>query len=822
VITRFDRPALALITFWVFIWCADAWWGSSSWWYHDLAHHHYPWRAWSGGQWAAGNLPLWAPIGHGFPFVAESQGGALYMPNILLWMFFSNTVAFNWSIGLHHLLALWGAYSLARYDGRSSTAALVAAVAYGFSGFFVSHLVYLGFFQVMAWFPWMLLAAIQGARFGGAWWALLALSTGMVWLCGHPQAAYLATLATLLVLGLRALQVRRVRGWRPLLGGGFAMLLAAGLSLPQWGATLELLQHGVRGGGLGSSVAALGSLPPEELFNAVLPRLFGYERPIDIPMIYGHRGGGYLGRGVSYWETCFYLGVPTVLMLLFAGWSRRTRTWWVLGGAGLIVMLGSYTPLFGLIQWIPGMELFRFPVRAAMWVTVAAAMLAAAGVDRLSESARDSSNWGKNAAWAGLLVVMLAGCLLGAANLGLRQAQPSLQGWLTERLVRSEPTAQGGEPRDQAAAMERATALLEQLKQSTNPLSSHVGWALLLAFASTLPWLLVRRGSLRPGAPAQLIVGVLITDLFLFGFEFVPRISAEDIDSRPESTVPLLGLSANFRMTTVEKRVPVERMRQLLPSSLGLQWGVDDVGIPSPLRMKRNERYLEAAGVGFAPMEPRLRWERLWRQKHLLDLSGVRFIFSTSESRADGLHSLWSGDGVWLYENREALPRAFLVGCTEKSSGEDAFEAVLRNTKPGRLAVVEGNSGLASCSLEPVGSVAINAGRPGNWSLEVEAHREGWLVLTESYYPGFKWVIDGREAPYFRTNYLFQGTPISAGSHKVTISYRPMWFFAALALSWLMAVAILGWMMLGRLPGAHRVLVEIPALKPEELDEGPE
>jgi uncharacterized membrane protein YfhO len=95
-------------------------------------------------------------------------------------------------------------------------------------------------------------------------------------------------------------------------------------------------------------------------------------------------------------------------------------------------------------------------------------------------------------------------------------------------------------------------------------------------------------------------------------------------------------------------------------------------------------------------------------------------------------------------------------------------------------------------------------------------------VLTESYYPGFKWVIDGREAPYFRTNYLFQGTPISAGSHKVTISYRPMWFFAALALSWLMAVAILGWMMLGRLPGAHRVLVEIPALKPEELDEGPE
>lgn len=810
MITRFDRPALALITFWVVVWCAEAWLGYSTWFYHDLAHHHYPWRAWSGAQWSAGNLPLWAPIGHGFPFVAESQAGALYPPNIVLWMLLPTTVAFNWSIGLHHLLALWGVFLLARYEGRSGTAGLIAAVAYGFSGFFISHLVYLGFFQVMGWFPWMLLAALQGVRFGGAWWALLGFSTGMAWLCGHPQGAYLATLGTVLVIGVQLAQLRPRRGRSSLLGAGLALLLAAGISLPQWGATLELMQFGARGEGLGQGAAALGSLPPEELLNAVLPRVFGYERPIDIPMIYGHRAGGYVGRGVSYWETCFYIGIPTALMLLFAGWTRRTRSWWVLGVAGVLVMLGSYTPLFGVIRWIPGMDYFRFSARAAMWVTLAAALLAGAGMDRLTESARYPSEWGRRAGIGGVLIVVLCGVLIGVGNLGLRQVDPELETWLTERLERTEASEQGGEARDREAALERAKVVVAQLKHGTNPMSLPVAWALLIGLGTTIPWLLVRRGVLGFNGPAQVIMGLLITDLFLFGFEYMPRVGVDHQERRPESSVPLLGISNNYRMTTVEKRVPVKLMSNLLPSSMALKWGIDDVGLPSPLRMTRNERYLEAAGVGFAPLEPPQRWERLWAKKHLLDLSGARFIFSASEVRGEVLRPLWSADGVWVYENADALPRAFLVGCTESVAEESAFAAVLRNKSPASLAVVEGSPGLETCSLEAAGTVDIIERSPGSWSLKVEANRPAWLVFTESYYPGFRWVVDGEEVSYFRTDYLFQGVAVGPGTHEVSVSYRPMWFYGALALSWLLLLGTLGWLMLGRLPGAHRVLLEIP------------
>ena len=807
------------MTFWVIVWCADSLYGASSWLYHDLAHHHYPWRAWVGASWVEGELPLWAPVGHGFPMLGEAQVGAIYPLNVVLWSFLPPEIAFNWSIGLHHLMALWGSFVLSRHLGCSSTAALCSTVAYGFSGFFVSHLVYLGFFQVMAWFPWMLASAVQATRHGEGWWPALALSTAMAWLCGHPQAAYLATLAVVIVLVWQGVRVRKTRGWAPLLGGLWALVLAAGISMPQWLSSMELVEHGVRSEGLDHAAAALGSLPPEELINALFPRTFGYERPVDIPQVYGHRGGDYVGRGVSYWETCFYLGVPTFFMMLTAGWSRGTRVWWAFLFGGLLMMLGSNTPVYGIIRMIPGMEYFRFPVRGAMWVCLAAAMLAGQGIDRLTRATRDKSPGSDRGLWTLLGVLVIVTGAVCAGNYSLRANQESMQEWLAERLERSEATLQGGLARDALAASDRANEVITTLLQSTDPLGPQVGWFVAFGLLTIVPWLMVRRGSLTPGAPSQFLVGLLITDLFLFAFEFNPRVPMENWTTRPASTVPLLGVSKGFRSTTVEKRIPTDQMDVLIPASQGLVWGLDDVGLPSPLRMRRNERYLEQVGLGFAPMEPQRRWEQLWQNKHLIDLSGIRFLFTASELRSDALELLWSDDGARVYENSAAMPRAFLVGCTERVSDDEALEAVLRNRRPEQMAIVEGTNGLQSCSTGEVGTVAITRQPGGGWTLNVTATAPGWLVLTESHYPGFLWRVDGVEVPYYRTNYIFQGIPIEPGNVEVLVAYRPMWLIAALAISWLFLAAVFGWLIISRFPGTHRILLEFPVVGPQDFSD---
>ena len=45
--------------------------------------------------------------------------------------------------------------------------------------------------------------------------------------------------------------------------------------------------------------------------------------------------------------------------------------------------------------------------------------------------------------------------------------------------------------------------------------------------------------------------------------------------------------------------------------------------------------------------------------------------------------------------------------------------------------------------------------------------RNGFLVLTDSYYPTWHAAVDGVEEKIYRTDYNFRGIIIPAGKHKV-------------------------------------------------------
>lgn len=66
---------------------------------------------------------------------------------------------------------------------------------------------------------------------------------------------------------------------------------------------------------------------------------------------------------------------------------------------------------------------------------------------------------------------------------------------------------------------------------------------------------------------------------------------------------------------------------------------------------------------------------------------------------------------------------------------------------------------------------------------EVEAPTDGYLVLLDSYYPGWKARVDGADAPVLRANYAFRGAAVPAGTHRVEFRYRPTSFYAGLGIS---------------------------------------
>jgi hypothetical protein len=68
------------------------------------------------------------------------------------------------------------------------------------------------------------------------------------------------------------------------------------------------------------------------------------------------------------------------------------------------------------------------------------------------------------------------------------------------------------------------------------------------------------------------------------------------------------------------------------------------------------------------------------------------------------------------------------------------------------------------------------------WS--IAAPREGWLVVRDLYWPGWKAAVDGRSARVFPADGLFRAVRVPKGEHRVTFRYRP----AALLLGAILSV----------------------------------
>jgi hypothetical protein len=207
-----------------------------------------------------------------------------------------------------------------------------------------------------------------------------------------------------------------------------------------------------------------------------------------------------------------------------------------------------------------------------------------------------------------------------------------------------------------------------------------------------------------------------------------------------------------------------------------------------------------------APLCIRLSLNRVTaRALRTLRLLGVTYLLQpVTQPRLSltGVSLIYDGRDARIYRIPGALPRAFVAGGQQVVGGGEAALAAI--TRPAfdvhavavserRLPDVPVAGGAA---IAPAGSAQVVHDENERVVVRAQAARPGVLVLTDTYFPGWKAKVDGRDASIAQVDYVLRGVPLSAGSHRVVFSYEPAswragWIISSLALLAL-ALALIG------------------------------
>ena len=738
----------------------------------------YEWRSLVVEAYRSGHFPLWTQaLGNGFPLLANLQSAALYAPN-LLYFFVPAEHGMGYSVLLHVMLAGFFMYGFARSLGLGRTAGLVSALSYMLGGYFIGRVQFIGMANAIPWFPlWLWLGGRVMRERRAADVVLLGLGIAAPFLAGNAQLWYYG----LWFLGLYVLYLGLTQtpiGARVLTSWGLmavalviGLLAAAAQLLP----TAELAGLSQRSTGADLDFAMTYSFWPWRLITLLAPNFFG--SPAQ---------GDYWGYA-NYWEDCAYIGVlPFLLALLsIAIWWRRRREaghgtldlvpfFAVFSMVALVLAMGRFLPLFPLVfHYLPGFSFFQAPARLMLGYTLGMAVLAGIGVENLTASER----------WATLSRYLLAIAL------------------------------------SVLAVLIAARWLLPPLPETT--FVSALGQLAILMVGAGLLLLLRTRWPEGPRRRAwnACVVGFVAADLLIFGWPLNPT-AEPSVYRAPTAIGSYLRGQADssppFRIFSFERynydvmfeqyfrfnafgppgsRTLHDLRESLIPNLPALE-RIDSANNYDPLHIGRYQDLIAALGDEPGPSAPRL-----------LGLMNVRYL--VDDRPVDDFPPVYT-QGPTIYENTAVLPRAAIVYQARAVASPAGQLAVLSSPDfdPTQEVILpEPQTKLPSPREgegEPVpigerGEVASLSYEPNRVTMQVYLQRPGYLVLADTYYPGWQALVDGAERPILQANYAFQAVALPAGRHEVELQYGPASFRTGLlisAVTW--GGAVIAWVWLRR------------------------
>lgn len=734
-------PATALVTLLSLILWWPALMGSRALVHGDAIVHGWPLTTMlARGLHNGGALSWSAGIYGGHPIFAEGQGGFAHPLNLALALLATPLLGASRAMILLHLVDMivagLGMSLLARRLGLGQVAGCFATLACVFSPAMLlvqDNIAIGGSFAFVPLTLWALEAWIAGpGRRSGSW---LAVSLALVLLAGYPQTVH----ALLLYLGISLLpslaHPATARAWRRDWRLRLASLAWAGL--------------------LCLGLTAIQWLPQIELAQLSARRhgiaLFaslpwrGVLRSEVLGELSGPASTGMILPGVGSLLVCLLFWLSA---LMAPRLSTRLASH-LLAAVLLTLLAATDTPLFPLLHnagWLPGLRLFRTTSLYAMVGSVGLALLAGAALDRVRDAPR-------------VLVVAagLACCamLLLSGGLAIPHSGPA-------------------------------------------PGRVALASVVLAALVIMLFW------RHAPGALFLLLLGEIVL-LRLHPFGFGPQTWLEppesarlihavpgwrDYRSLDDTHVGMYGMLPRH-----DPRIAwaMPQAVDALVAMTDLEWCIPSMSGALALPLQRHELAWpllqdEIAGRGSAPPGSRL-----------IDLLAIRFLTLDDAPAAPGLERLRDAGPhrSWLALNSDARPRLQGFAAAERVTGPEAALARLRHLTAPALVIEDPQHRAPADSRDmAIPHIDTISATDTLYRLRVRSDGPGWVVLTDTDYPGWRAAIDGHSARVFPAQLMAKAVRVPAGVHMLTIRFSPsvVWIGMIVSLASLLLLAAAPWL----------------------------
>jgi len=751
-----------------------------------------------------GEFPLWNPYTMaGHPIYADGVTRTL-SPFLLFYKFLDVPLGYSVARITEMMMAALFMYVFLVGIGAGSQGSLLGTLVFAFSSHSMLHLTSLGWWGGLMWLPLIILFADQALKKRSYKAAIIAgILLAAQFFCGwmQNQIYYVSVIALYYLFFAFALRKQRPIKQAIVM---MAITIAVGFALAatEWLPVMELLRYSNRK--IVPTEIGYVYLPPWYLVTLVFPNLFGEADNAQMLTLF-------TGLNVSRDHT-LYIGIAALAPLWFSlHWLWRTRKrrssnnqsdkaterndvesstladffrlrigfFVLLTVIALMVMMAA--PVYvHVTRFIPVLQVIRVIVRVWVLFIFAVSVLIAFGTALLLKSETPILEslflWVKRFLYASLAFVAV--------------------GMLASYIAQLTGFAADIEGRGKVAFLRRAAfALAEQF----TPPNADIIVPLVLILVVLFITKAFKNEKLSGNLFFALLIALLVIDLFRHDAQFTktydrsrvfPRTEITDLlSSLPQGRVLIVpsDMDSNRRAEEIAGREKI-----IAPPNTLLPYRIPTVAGKNQQFPRWYRDY--ASLIEKQPFLSHVVFDQT--NSRFFDLLNVRYLLTHSTRTApEGYEFIASAEGITVYENKRAMPRAFLahkvIKVTNQSEALRALSdasfdprggVVIESTEHSdRQSEISGDSDYSTPAS--ANAAEIIEDRRNRVVIETSSDTDSMLVLSDNYYPGWRATVDGQPAEILKANCTMRALRLAPGTHVVSFEFAPATLTAAVYVS---------------------------------------